>query len=145
MKYVYLLLTLCAGSLLPVQAILNSRLGRQVGGSLMGVLLSFVVGTLCLLLANGLINSNALLSVRPGRTAPWYLWLGGFLGAVFFGLHYLGKPAAGRGAYIYFSGLRANIDGLAARPFWMAGHGAAQHYTGAAGRGCPYFRRRLSN
>jgi transporter family-2 protein len=85
MKYVYLLLTLCAGSLLPVQAILNSRLGRQTGGSLMGVLLSFVVGTLCLLLANGVINGNALVALRPGRTAPWYIWLGGFLGAVFLG------------------------------------------------------------
>lgn len=85
MKYVYLLLTLFAGSLLPVQAILNSRLGRQVGGSLMGVLLSFLVGTVCLLVANGVVNGSALFSVRPGKVAPWYIWLGGFLGAVFLG------------------------------------------------------------
>lgn len=81
----YLLLTLLSGSLLPVQAILNSRLGRQVGGSLMGVLMSFLVGTFCLLVANGLLNGKALLTVRPAATAPWYIWLGGFIGAIFLG------------------------------------------------------------
>lgn len=85
MKYVYLLLTLCAGSLLPVQAILNSRLGRQMGGSLVGVLMSFVVGTCCLLLANLVLNGPAMAALRPARTAPWYIWLGGFLGALFLG------------------------------------------------------------
>lgn len=85
MKYLYLLLTLFAGSLLPVQAILNSRLGRQIGGSLMGVLMSFLVGTVCLIVANSMINGSALLSLRPGKTTPWYIWLGGFLGAIFLG------------------------------------------------------------
>lgn len=85
MKYVYLLLTLCAGSLLPVQAILNSRLGRQTGGSLVGVLMSFLVGTCCLLLANLLLNGQALAALRPARATPWYLWLGGVLGALFLG------------------------------------------------------------
>lgn len=83
MKYMYLLATLLAGSLLPVQAILNSRLGRHLGGSLLGVLASFLIGTVCLLLANGLVNGRELLSLRPVRSLPWWLWLGGVLGAVF--------------------------------------------------------------
>lgn len=85
MKYFYAFLTLLAGSILPAQAILNSRLGKQVGGSLVGVLMSFLVGSICLVVANGFINGSALVSLKPGRTGPWYLWLGGVLGAIFLG------------------------------------------------------------
>ena len=85
MKYLYAFLTLLAGSILPVQAILNSRLGRQIGGSLMGVLMSFLVGSICLVVANSLINSSAMVTLKPGRTSPWYIWLGGVLGALFLG------------------------------------------------------------
>jgi transporter family-2 protein len=85
MKYLYAFLTLLAGSILPVQAILNSRLGRQIGGSLMGVLMSFLVGSICLVVANSLINGSAMVTLKPGRTSPWYIWLGGVLGALFLG------------------------------------------------------------
>jgi bacterial/archaeal transporter family-2 protein len=85
MKYLYLLLTLLCGSILPVQAILNSRLGRQIGGSLMGVLMSFLVGSICLVVANGMLNGSALVAIKPGRTSPWYIWMGGVLGAIFLG------------------------------------------------------------
>lgn len=83
MKYVFMLFTLFAGSLLPVQAILNTRLGRQIGGSLMGVLMSFMVGLTCLFIANCFINNTALFTLRPAKTYPWYLWMGGVLGAAF--------------------------------------------------------------
>ncbi|WP_132052226.1 DMT family transporter [Pseudocnuella soli] len=83
MKNLYLFFTLLAGCLLPAQAILNSRLGRQTGGALVGALLSFLIGTVCLLLANSFINGSSLVSLKPGRTSPWYIWLGGVLGALF--------------------------------------------------------------
>jgi transporter family-2 protein len=60
-------------------------MGRQTGGALMGSLISFSVGLICLLLLNVIINSNAILNVKPAGVTPWYLWLGGFLGAVFVG------------------------------------------------------------
>lgn len=85
MKYLLLLLTLFTGALLPVQAILNTRLGRQTGGPLMGSLLSFTVGLICLLLLNFVINTTAVTNLKPATVAPWYLWLGGFLGAIFVG------------------------------------------------------------
>lgn len=69
--------------MLPAQAILNSRLGRQTGGALVGVLLSFFIGTVCLLLANSVTNGAALVTLKPGRTSPWYIWMGGVLGALF--------------------------------------------------------------
>jgi len=78
-------LTLLTGALLPIQAILNTRLGKQTGGSLMGSLLSFIVGLICLLVLNLVTNTSAVVNLKPATVMPWYLWLGGFLGAIFVG------------------------------------------------------------
>ena len=85
MKYFLLLLTLFAGALLPVQAILNTRMGRQTGGPLMGSLISFSVGLICLLVLNMITNPGGIMNVKPAGVTPWFLWLGGFLGAIFVG------------------------------------------------------------
>jgi transporter family-2 protein len=85
MKYLLMFLTLLTGALLPVQAILNTRLGRQTGGPLMGSLLSFSVGLICLLVLNLVTNTSAVIGLKPSLVTPWYVWLGGFLGAIFVG------------------------------------------------------------
>jgi transporter family-2 protein len=85
MKYFLMFLTLLIGSLLPLQAILNTRLGRQTGGPLMGALLSFTVGLICLLILNLATNPSAVVDLKPSTVLPWYIWLGGFLGAIFVG------------------------------------------------------------
>jgi len=76
-------LTLIVGGLIPLQAVLNTRLGRQVGGSLMGSLMSFTVGIICLIVLNMATNPSAILQLKPMVVTPWYLWLGGLIGAVF--------------------------------------------------------------
>jgi transporter family-2 protein len=80
-----MLFTLLVGGLMPVQAILNTRLGRQIGGPLMGSLMSFSVGLICLLILNLSTNSSAVMHLRSSATGPWYIWLGGFIGAIFVG------------------------------------------------------------
>ena len=85
MKYLLMFLTLLTGALLPIQAILNTRLGKQTGGPLMGSLLSFVVGLIFLLALNLATNTSAVINLKPATVAPWYIWLGGFLGAIFVG------------------------------------------------------------
>ncbi|MCW3117481.1 MAG: family transporter [Chitinophagaceae bacterium] len=80
-----MLLTLTAGALMPVQAILNTRLGRQIGGPLMGSLMSFFVGIVCLFILNLSLNYSSVVQLRPSSTSPWYLWLGGMFGAAFVG------------------------------------------------------------
>jgi len=70
---------------MPVQALLNTRLGRQIGGPLMGSLMSFCVGLICLLLLNLATNYSAVVQLKPATTSHWYLWLGGVLGAIFVG------------------------------------------------------------
>ena len=68
---------------MPVQAILNTRLGRQIGGPLMGSLMSFFVGIICLFVLNLSLNFSSVVQLKPSSTSPWYLWLGGLFGAIF--------------------------------------------------------------
>ena len=77
--------TLIIGAMMPVQAILNTRLGRQIGGPLMGSLMSFLVGLICLFILNLASNYSAVAQLKPSSTGPWYIWLGGLLGAMFVG------------------------------------------------------------
>jgi transporter family-2 protein len=80
-----MLMTLLVGALMPLQAILNTKLGRQIGGPLMGSLMSFFVGLICLFVLNLISNYSAVVQLKPSQTSPWYLWLGGLLGAIFVG------------------------------------------------------------
>ncbi|MBC8141832.1 MAG: DMT family transporter [Armatimonadetes bacterium] len=80
-----LLMTFFAGAGLPVQAALNSRLGREFGSPLFGSFFSFCIGTVSVLLFV-LISRVAAPVGGFGAVAarlPWWLWLGGVIGAVF--------------------------------------------------------------
>lgn len=85
MKYILMAITFFIGVILPVQAILNSRLGKQTGGPLMAALLSFLIGTICLIILNFLVNGQAMLNLKPSVSGPWYVWMGGLLGAIYVG------------------------------------------------------------
>jgi len=85
MKYVLMILTLVTGALMPIQAILNSKLGRQIGGPLMGSMMSFIVGLIFLLCFNLAGNYTAVSQLRNTSVSPWWVWMGGLLGAIFVG------------------------------------------------------------
>ena len=85
MKYVLMVITFFVGAIIPVQAILNARLGRQTSGALMGALLSFLTGTVCLIVLNIIVNGSAIFNLRQYATGPWYIWIGGLIGAIFVG------------------------------------------------------------
>ena len=70
------------GTLLPLQALINARLGAQTQGPLYASFVSFLVGT-CLLGALLLVTRTPL-SPGPSLAAlpPW-IWLGGAIGALF--------------------------------------------------------------
>jgi bacterial/archaeal transporter family-2 protein len=75
--------TLFIGALLPVQAVLNTKLGKQTGGPLISSTLSFLVGLIVLLIINLVANYNALSNMKLLSVSPWYLWTGGLLGAIY--------------------------------------------------------------
>ncbi len=76
----YYLFAIAAGAMLPIQFGINAQLATWVGGSLRAALVSFVVGAAGLLIA-------VLLAARgwPDRAGdgPWWIWIGGLLGAFY--------------------------------------------------------------
>ena len=83
MRYILMLSTLFIGAILPVQAVLNTKLGKQTGGPLISSLLSFLVGLICLFIINLFGNYTALSNIKLLSVSPWYVWMGGLLGAIY--------------------------------------------------------------
>ena len=88
------LLALAAGAVLPVQASLNARLGRELGNPLLAALGSFVAGCLVLLLYL-VITRTAFPSPALIGRIPAYLWIGGVLGGVYVALAIILTPKLG--------------------------------------------------
>ncbi len=76
-------LILAAGAVLPLQALVNARLGGVMGSALTAAFLSFLVGTVALgLLMVTLAGRQSW--PTPGNiaaTQPW-MWVGGLMGAL---------------------------------------------------------------
>jgi transporter family-2 protein len=75
------LLGVGAGCLVGMQAPINSRLGKTVG-SIEAATISFLVGTVALVLILLIARGGLGGVVRIGR-APWWALVGGLLGAVY--------------------------------------------------------------
>lgn len=80
-RVVAVLLTAAAGSLVALQAPINSRLGKTVG-TFPAAAVSFTVGLLVLLVVP-LVASSGLDSLRHLGGVPWWALLGGLLGAAY--------------------------------------------------------------
>ena len=80
--YLYLLLALLAGTMMPTQAAINNKMAGFVDSPILAALISFFVGTVALFiysLATGATFGN----LASARQAPIVAWLGGILGAFF--------------------------------------------------------------
>ncbi|MGO8904878.1 MAG: DMT family transporter [Solirubrobacteraceae bacterium] len=75
------LLAVAAGCFVGLQAPVNARLGRQVG-SLQAATVSFLIGTLALILVASL-SSGGLAGITNAGRAPWWALIGGILGAFY--------------------------------------------------------------
>ena len=78
----YYLFAIAAGAMLPIQFGINAQLANWVGSPLRATLVSFAVGTAVLLVAT-LLFARGLTGGRELGGAPWWVWLGGFLGAFY--------------------------------------------------------------
>jgi transporter family-2 protein len=76
-----LLLGVGAGALVGMQAPVNARLGRSVGG-VQAASISFLVGTVALLAAASVAHGGFGSYAKVGG-APWWALIGGLLGAVY--------------------------------------------------------------
>src|SRR6185295_19756368 len=83
MRYILMFSTLFIGAILPVQAVLNTKLGKQTGGPLVSSFLSFLVGLIGLFIINLVANYAAFSNMKLLSVSPWYVWMGGLLGAIY--------------------------------------------------------------
>ena len=80
--YLLLPLAFVAGMALPTQFAINSQLRGAVGGPVLAAGLSFLVGTVVLFAAT-LAVRRAVPDLGSVLGAPWWMYLGGLLGAGF--------------------------------------------------------------
>lgn len=95
----YALFAFAAGCMLPFQAGVNAQLAEWVGGPVRAAFLSFVVGTLALLVVVA-IFFRARDSAGRVADAPWWVWVGGFLGAFYVVASVVTAPRLGAAALI---------------------------------------------
>lgn len=82
MQYVFILVALVAGAMMPVQAAINHKLSTYVQSPVLSAFVSFGVGFIALFLY--IISSGIQLSaLSNARNAPPVAWLGGLCGAFF--------------------------------------------------------------
>ena len=82
MVALYLLFAFVAGAMIPFQAGVNAQLAHWVQSPVRAAFVSFVVGTIALL-----VLSIAIWKPLPSGSriadAPWWVWVGGLLGAFY--------------------------------------------------------------
>jgi transporter family-2 protein len=80
--WAYLLFAFAAGAMLPIQFGINAQLADWIGSSLRATLVSFAVGTAALVVATVAFARGWPGTERVG-SAPWWVWVGGLLGAFY--------------------------------------------------------------
>jgi bacterial/archaeal transporter family-2 protein len=80
--WLYLLFAFAAGAVLPFQTGLNAELAHWVNSPVRAALVSFLVGAIVLLVASALVFKPLPTWERLGH-APWWVWIGGALGAFY--------------------------------------------------------------
>jgi bacterial/archaeal transporter family-2 protein len=78
----YLLFAFVAGAMIPFQVGVNARLAHVVHGPIRAAFVSFVVGTIALLILSAIVWRPLPTSGRLAG-APWWAWIGGLLGAFY--------------------------------------------------------------
>ena len=82
MKIIYTLIVLLIGTLLAIQGSINTQLTTFLKHPLQGALVNFLVGFMCLVGLNFIFRTQVP-DWGQVKVAPWYLFAGGLLGAVF--------------------------------------------------------------
>lgn len=76
-----LLVAVVIGAILPLQGLINARLGTQVGGPVVAAFVSFLVGTVMLGLY--LLATRTPIALQGSLKLPAWVWAGGVFGAIY--------------------------------------------------------------
>lgn len=81
-SYLYLLMALLAGAMMPIQAAVNNRMVAYVESPIIAAFMSFLIGTVALMVY-GIVSGVPVSGIAGARNAPLIAWTGGLLGAFF--------------------------------------------------------------
>jgi bacterial/archaeal transporter family-2 protein len=82
MKLLFYFLPILCGVTIAIQAIVNGQLREAIGSPLLAALISFLTGTLLLLILIAIMR-EPIPSLQTFRQVSWSKWTGGLLGAFF--------------------------------------------------------------
>ena len=82
MAWLYLLFAVAAGAMLPFQFGINAQLAHWLGSPIRAAFVSFLVGTIALLIISAFVRKPLPSLARLGDV-PWWVWIGGLLGAFY--------------------------------------------------------------
>ena len=99
MVWLYLLLAFAGGAALPFQAGVNAQLADWLGSPVRAAFVSFLVGTIVLVVAAALVFRPLPSWGRLGD-APWWVWVGGALGAFYVAVSIVSAPKLGAATLI---------------------------------------------
>ena len=94
MIWLYLLLAVAAGVMLPLQYGINAQLAHWLGSPIRAAFVSFLVGMLALLVISAFVRKPLPSAARLGQV-PWWVWIGGLLGAFYVAGSIVSAPRLG--------------------------------------------------
>lgn len=99
MPWLFVVFALVVGTLLPTQAGINTMLAKSLGHPLLSACVSFLLGTIVLLFYT-FVSHVPLPTLNGAMQAPWYLWTGGLLGAIYLTTTIILAPVLGAATMI---------------------------------------------
>jgi transporter family-2 protein len=94
-KLIWIVLAFLSGAFLPIQAGMNSKLGKAVASPVHAALISFIIGLIGLVAY--ILVTRQTVSWAGLKDAPGYVWIAGFLGAFYVTVIILAFPKLGPG------------------------------------------------
>jgi len=92
---VWRLLGILTGMMSAAQTAINGHLGSVLGSAVKGALISFVIGTITLLLLNLILRTKW--HIDRSQSLPAWIWIGGLIGALFVAGNAFIVPLVGTG------------------------------------------------
>lgn len=93
MKVLWIIIAFVSGAFLPIQAGLNTRLGKSIESPVYASMISFIVGVFAVVVY--IIFTKQHVAWVGIKTAPAYAWIGGALGAFYVTAIILAFPRIG--------------------------------------------------
>lgn len=111
MFWLFVLFALVMGAGLPLQALINARLGAVTAGPIFAALMSFIVGIAALIVLL-LVQRPAWPAASELLRLPGWIWIGGLLGAGYVVAAILGIPIIGAAGFVAVAVLGQMVGAL---------------------------------